>query len=129
MSLIKTSDKHPKVNCPLCLRFISKKNISRHMRTHKGHEQANVVCVDKSRGIYLVKTLNSGTGIPVHVQITLQNENIKFECSRHNCRSMTGPAARGQQNFVCEHIRAALNSSNTVPSSNLPNLDSLRMSA
>lgn len=98
------------------------------MRIHKKELMpSDVVCVDKSRGIYLVKTMNSGSAKPVHVQITTHTQQMSFECTAPGCRMVTGPAARGGSRiFVCEHVRSALNTSNEVSIMEHPNLDEYR---
>ena len=120
--------KHQKEKCLICCKLISKKNLSRHYRTHKGLQKRTVICVDQQQGLFLVDPQIQGGAKPLHVLARTFGAK-SFACSGKDCQLMLGPSARGRKNFMCDHILSALNSSTDVDHLPLDDISEVIMSA
>ena len=118
------------LNCNLCNKVVSKKNIRRHIRTHKKGVEANpnVCCVDES-GIFLVeKHKGPGPVVPLHVKVRTLGEDSGLVCTERDCQEILPAMNRGHQNFLCPHLSNAINAPNCISKSNLPLTIEVQMS-
>ena len=120
-------EKHSKRQCPICEKYVSCKNIRRHLKIHKQTNQINSVCCDKSKGIFVVDPQTSGSSKPIHVQFKTFGE-MKISCSNSGCEVMLGPTTRGEHSYICKHITAVINNFQDCPNINLCNIEDVFIS-
>ena len=67
------------------------------------------VCVDRERGIYLVRRTEKGSGYPVHVQKCIQGANEQFiYCEVKECQAIgAGIGYGGFKSYECQYLLSA----------------------
>ena len=105
-----------KVPCPSCSKLFHPNSLSLHIRTKHTESQlsANIspehhlrsVCIDPSKGIYLVRKSFSGGDHVLHVQFkTSPPQSIK--CTSSACKELSETAGRsGETGFLCVHLKS-----------------------
>jgi hypothetical protein len=114
--------------CPVCNAEHSKSNIRRHLKLHAGKQNQNrATCVDAREGLFLVsKNDTCGKVHPCHVKFKLSdsnNQSSTLECAEESCKNTVSAASRGNQNFVCLHLKQAINIPRDVVAETMPPLD------
>ena len=69
--------------------------------------------VDSKQGIYMVRSVEQGTGKPIHVKA--QSETNTFLCTAHDCVSEREIFERsGKPNYMCKHLKACIDNNHVA---------------
>ena len=101
---------HPSSFCTVCNKTMIANNLRRHMKTsHFMDPKVNGVCVDRERGIYLVRCTEKRSGYPVHVQKCIQGTNEQLiYCEVKECQAIgAGIGYGGFKSYECQHLLSA----------------------
>ena len=104
------------VKCDTCGQNFHPRSIVRHMQTkHTIITQPKMsVCVDKNKGLFMVKKYKKGVGFPCHVKKLLHDidtDNNEVGCEMKTCQIlMNTMIASNMLNAECHHLRETENS-------------------
>lgn len=107
-----------KVPCPSCNKLFYPNSLSQHVKTQhttssltthtiSPEHHLRSICVDSSKGIYLVRKSFSGGNFVLHAQFkTSLPQSIK--CTSSACKELSETAGRsGETGFLCSHFKSA----------------------
>ena len=113
-----------RVKRDVCFLELLSKNLARHKRTvhSKATKHINqdrhhrAVCVDASRGLYLVSQTLRGVAHPIHVQKITLPENSASICELSKCLDVKKTAARSfRPSFECDHVQSVCYAESYLP--------------
>nr|XP_039268649.1 uncharacterized protein LOC120343514 [Styela clava] len=98
------------ITCPVCRKEMCSRSLPRHYRNIHNKEIENVVyCVDKIRGLYMVRrSSKGGVFYPIHIKKNLSKISLDFgvDCEDSACRDYMYMAWRsGMTGAECRHLR------------------------